>query len=55
MENGVTQYTFLQARRQDLVAGEAKTKKRGQKPERGGHILKIQYWVYAATGAPNVK
>jgi len=23
--------------------------------ERGGHIFKIQYWMYAATGGPNVK
>jgi len=28
--------------------------RRGQKPEEG-HILKIQYWMYAATGGPNVK
>ena len=33
----------------------------GQKPERGaknqkgGHIFKIQCWMYAATGGPNVK
>jgi len=26
----------------------------GQKPE-GEHIFKIQYWIYAATGGPNVK
>jgi len=35
--------------------------RRGQKPERGaknqkgGHIFKIQYWMYAATGGPNLK
>jgi len=44
----------VQARRQDLVAGGPKTKKRGQN-QKGGHILKIQYWMYAATGRPNVK
>jgi len=33
----------------------------GQKPEgrarnqKGGHILKIQYWMYAETGGPNEK
>jgi len=27
----------------------------GQKPEGGGHIFKMQYWMYAATGGPNVK
>ena len=33
----------------------------GQKPEgvaknqKGGHIFKIQYWIYAATGWPKVK
>ena len=32
----------------------------GQKPgeainQKGGHIFKIQYWMYAATGGPNVK
>jgi len=32
-----------QARRQDLVAG-------GPKTRRGGHILKMQYGMYAATG-----
>ena len=39
---------FNQARRQDLAAG-------GPKTRRGGHIFKIQYWMYAATGGPNVK
>jgi len=29
------------ARRQDFAAG--------------GHIFKIQYWIYAANGGPNVK
>jgi len=46
--------TTGQARRQDLAAGG------GQKPgeainQKGGHIFKIQYWMYAATGGPNVK
>jgi len=43
-----------QARRQDLAAGGPNTRCRGKEPE-GGHILKIQYWMYAATGGPNVK
>jgi len=25
------------------------------KKQKGGHIFKIQYWMYAATGRPNVK
>jgi len=29
--------------------------KGGQKPEGGGYILKILYWMYAATRTPNVK
>jgi len=33
----------------------AKYQKEGSKPRRGGNILKIQYWMYAATGGPNVK
>ena len=32
-----------QARRQDLAAGGPKTRRRG-------HIFKIQYWMYVATG-----
>jgi len=36
-----------QACRQDVAAGGEKQK--------GGHIFKIQYWMYAATGGPNVK
>jgi len=28
---------------------------RGAKNQKGGHIFKIQYWMYAATGGPNVK
>ena len=44
-----------QARRQDLAAGGPKTKMRGPKTRRGNHIFKIQYWMYAATGRPNVK
>jgi len=39
---------MLQTRRQDLAAGRAKNQK-------GEHLLKIQYWMYAATGDPNVK
>jgi len=39
---------LAQARRQDLAAG-------GTKNQKGNHILKIQYWMYAATGGPNVK
>jgi len=39
---------LLQARGQNLPAGGAKTR-------RVGHIFKIQYWMYAATGGPNVK
>jgi len=39
---------YLQARRQDLAAGGAETRK-------GGHIFKIQYWMHAATEGPNVK
>jgi len=27
----------------------------GAKKQKGGHIFKIQYWMYAATGGPNVK
>jgi len=38
----------LQARRQDLAAGGAKNQK-------GSHIFKILYWMYAATRGPNVK
>jgi len=37
-----------QARRQDVAAG-------GAKKQKGEHIFKIQYWMYAATGGPNVK
>jgi len=45
---------FDQARRQDLAAGVAKTRWRGQKQE-GGHILKILCWIYGATRGLNVK
>jgi len=45
---------MTQANRQDLAAGGPKTRKRGQKPEGGPHF-KIQCWMYAATGGPNVK
>ena len=40
--------TLVQARRINLVAGGAKNQK-------GCHIFKTQYWIYAATGGPNVK
>jgi len=33
----------------------AKNQKEGPKNRRGGHIFKIQYWMYAATGGPNLK
>jgi len=38
---------YSQARRQNLAAEGAKNQKRG-------HIFKFQYWMYAATGGPNV-
>jgi len=44
----------VQARRQDLAAGGPKYRRRGQN-QKGGHIFKIQYWMYVATGEPNVK
>ena len=47
--------TNNQAGRQDLAAGGAKNQKEGPKTRRGGHILEIQYGMYAATGEPNVK
>ena len=28
---------------------------RGAKNQKGGHILKIHYWIHVATGGPNVK
>jgi len=46
---------FHQAHRQDVAAGRAKTQKEGPKTRREGPIFKIQYWIYAATGEPNVK
>ena len=39
---------FKQARHQDVAAG-------GTKNQKGGHIFKIQYWMYAPTGGPNLK
>jgi len=39
---------YDQASRQDVAAEGPKTRK-------GGHIFKIQFWMYAATGGPNVK
>jgi len=33
--------------------GTKKTK--GAKNQKEGHIFKIQYWMYAATGGPNLK
>ena len=47
--------TCIQARRQNLAAGRAKKQTEGPKTRRGGHIFKIQYWMYAATGGPNMK
>ena len=44
-----------QARCQDLTAGGGKNQKEVPKTRRGGHIFKMQYWMYAATGGPNVK
>jgi len=41
--------------RQDLAGGGAENQKEGSKTRRGGHIFKIQYWMYAGTGGPNVK
>jgi len=38
----------VQARRQNLAA-------RGAKNQKGCHIFKILYWMYAATRRPNVK
>jgi len=38
----------MQARRQDLAAGGAKSQK-------GGHISKIQGWMYVATWGQNLK
>jgi len=43
----IVQYC-TQARRLDFAAG-------GPKTTRGGHILKIKYWMYAATERPNMK
>jgi len=47
--------TCTQARRQDVAAVGAKNQKKGPKTRRGGHIFKIHYWWYAATGGPNLK
>jgi len=38
----------MQARRQDLAAG-------GAKKQKGSHVFKILYWMYAATRGRNVK
>jgi len=46
--------TLLQARLQNLAAGWPKTDG-GAENQKGGQIFKIQYWMYAATGGPNVK
>jgi len=43
-----------QARRQDSAARVGQ-KPGGAKNQKGGHILKILYWMYAATRRPNVK
>jgi len=45
---------YCQARRQDIAAGGQKPEG-GAKNQKGGHILKILYWMYAATRGPNVK
>jgi len=45
----------MQARRHDLAARGAENQKEGLKTRRGGHILKIQYWMYVATEGLNVK
>jgi len=33
----------------------AKKQMKGPKARSGGHIFKVQYWLYVATGKPNVK
>jgi len=38
MKKKQTKLLLIQARRQDLAAGGAKNKKRGQKPEEGAHF-----------------
>ena len=38
-----------------LAEGRAKNQKEGPKTRRGCHTFKIQYWMYVATGGPNVK
>jgi len=45
--------TPFQARRQDLAAGGSKTRR--AKNQKGGHVFKILYRMYAATRGPNVK
>jgi len=45
----------IQARHQDLSTGGAKNQKEEPKTRRGSHILKILYWMNAATRGPNVK
>jgi len=42
-------------RRQNVAAGGDKNENEGPKNRKGGHIFKMQYWMYAATGRPNVK
>jgi len=46
---------LIQARRRDLAAGGGQKPKGGSQNQKGGNILKIQYWMYAATGGPNEK
>jgi len=41
-------WVFIQTRRQDFAAARTKNHKRE-------NIFKIQYWMYAATGGPNMK
>jgi len=41
-------WIFIQIHRQDFAAAETKNHK-------GENIFKTQYWMYAATGGPNMK
>ena len=50
----ILQINFIPKCCQDLAAGGQKPDG-GAKNQKGGHIFKIQYWMYAATGGPNVK
>jgi len=46
---------YWQARRQDIAAGGGQKPEGGAKNQKRGHIFKMQCWMYAATGGPNVK